>query len=118
VGVGVTEGVRVSARKRHADDACEMVGAFGGFFFVCVYVYRESSSSQCNNHVLGERGGQLPAWESTACCQWGATPTAAVAAAAAAGGVQVEQQMRTNQGMGQEDDVEIARLEHENTQLR
>lgn len=26
--------------------------------------------------------------------------------------------MRTNQGMGQEDDVEIARLEHENTQLR
>jgi hypothetical protein len=31
---------------------------------------------------------------------------------------QVEQQMRNNQGMGQEDDMEIARLEHENTQLR
>lgn len=30
----------------------------------------------------------------------------------------VEQQMRANQGMGQEDDMEIARLEHENTQLR
>lgn len=30
----------------------------------------------------------------------------------------VEQQMRGNQGMGQQDDADIARLEHENTQLR
>jgi len=57
------------------------------------------------------------------CGVHGLSAACAVGAVLAVDGVcgvswQVEQQMRGNQGMGQQDDADIARLEHENTQLR